>query len=296
MPYSVAVAGSTHNSLILAQSLQSSGNFSLELIITPQPKPSGRKQLPVENPLLSWAKIKNLKTILIDNKIEKKYFDDNLYSRPDFLLVVDFGYILAEWLTAWPKVAAVNVHPSALPRWRGSAPAQMVLLHGEPVSAVSLIQIIAKLDSGPIVSQYPFTVGTNWTQTEYYQHSFELMAQKLPDDLELLAQGKITPKPQPSDSPTPLARKIQKSDAFVAWFEVQQAMVGGQNAIKLERAVRAYHPWPSLWTNLPTKKGESRLKILSVHLDKQQQLVLDQVQIEGQQPALWNQVKNNLRD
>ncbi len=296
MTYSVAVAGSTHNSLFLAQALQSSGNFSLELIITPQPKPSGRKQQPVENPLLSWAKINNLKTNLIDRKIEREYFDDKLYSRPDFLLVVDFGYILAEWLISWPKVAAVNVHPSALPRWRGSAPAQMVLLHGEPTSAVSLIQISPKLDSGPIVSQYPFTIGANWTQTEYYQHSFEIMAQKLPIALELLAQGKITPKPQPSDSPTPLARKIQKSDAFVAWSDIQQAMAGDQSSVNLERAVRAYQPWPGLWTNLPTKNGIKRLKILKAHLDLDQRLILDEVQLEGQLPAGWKQIKNNLKN
>lgn len=296
MTYSVAVAGSTHNSLLLAQTLLNNPNFSLECVITPRAKPSGRTQQQIDNPLLSWAKSHNLKVVLIDKKIEKNDFADILCSRPDFLLVVDFGYILAEWLIDWPKISAVNVHPSALPRWRGSAPAQMVLLHGEPTSAVSLIQISSKLDSGPIVSQYQFAVGKNWTQTEYYQHSFDLMAQKLADDLQLLAKDKITLQPQPQDSPTPIAKRLTKADSYVSWSKLNLAINSGEHALELERAVRAYQPWPGLWTILPTEKGEKRLKILSTRLDHQQRLVLDQVQLEGQKYAVWNQIKNNWKN
>lgn len=298
MIYSVAVAGSTQNTLICAQALVKDQRFKLELVITPKAKARGRKQLFQPNPMESFAQEKNITTFLVDKTIKSSNFDDILSKKFDFLLVVDFGYLLPAELLNQAKVAAVNIHPSALPRWRGSAPAQFVLLNGESSSAVSLIKMDNQLDHGPIITQYPFLVEPNWTQAEYYHFSFDLIAQHLAEDLVKLATSQLHPTLQPDLSPTPLAKKLTKTDSFVAWSIVVKAMEVADKenqAQYLERASRAFSPWPKLWTLLPTVKGEKRMKILKTHLiDKH--LVLDQVQIEGQIPAAWNQVRNVVKN
>jgi methionyl-tRNA formyltransferase len=149
-----------------------------------------------------------------------------------------------------------------------------------------------KLDQGPIVDQVKFAVEPNWTQTEYYQHSFDLICQIFPQKMVDLAEKKISPLDQPEESPTPVAQKLTKADSFIDWLELNKALNSSSYlAPQLEQATRAYSPWPGLWTIIPTAKGDKRMKILKTHLD-QNHLVLDQVQIEGLQPTTWNEVKN----
>lgn len=334
MIYSIAIAGSTQKTLLCTQVLSQDPRFRLQLIIAPQAKTAGRKQLLEPNPMETFGRQKNIPTILIDKTINKIDFEQFISKKFEFLLVVDFGYLIPAWLLNWPKVAAVNVHPSALPRWRGSAPAQFVLLNGEAESAVSLIQMDNQLDHGPIISQYPFVVAKHWTQTEYYQTSFSLITKHLTEDLISLATKQLTPQPQPDLSPTPVAQKLTKKDSFVPWEKILEATnhfdtlrepqgdmlrpaqhdkaQGNSDIIhnqpdnvmlrlskhdlakQLEQATKAYLPWPVLWTLIPTLKGPKRMKILKTHL-VDGKLILDEVQIEGQKEAFFNQVKNILK-
>jgi len=301
MPHLVAIAGSSHKTLTCTQALIRRKDFSIGLVITPKAKPMGKKKLIEPNPMEVYAQTHNLPIIFVDNRLEKSDFEQYLSKNFAFLLVVDFGYLIPTWLLNWPKIAAVNVHPSALPRWRGSAPGQMVLLNGESTSAVSLIKLDQQLDRGPIISQYPFEVNPTWTQLEYYQHSFNLMAQHLGNDLLKFSQGQIKPMSQPDLSPTPIAKKLNKADSFVSWQELLKVITKQDkkdstlihSAQKWHQACKAYSPWPMLWTIIPTVKGEKRMKIIQTHLENHV-LILGLVQIEGQKPAHWHQVKNIL--
>ncbi len=125
--------------------------------------------------------------------------------------------------------------------------------------------------------------------------------------------GRTRPTPQPLDSPTPLARKLDKDDGFIYWSDIQALMNDATHqtdklpylfvslidyfpkktalATYVTRAARALYPWPTLWTKVPTKKGIKRMRIITAKIENNK-LVLEKVQIEGQQPALFNQVKN----
>jgi methionyl-tRNA formyltransferase len=70
----------------------------------------------------------------------------------------------------------------------------------------------------------PFSVDPQWTQLEYYQESFSLVAPQLAEILDGLAQGKISPVPQPADSPTPIARRFTKEDGFIAWSDITKVL------------------------------------------------------------------------
>lgn len=294
MAYSVAIAGTTSRTTLCAQALKDDDRFDISLIISPEAKPIGRKKIITPNPMQVFAQKNKIETVFVKSKIDEVVKKEILsYQRPDFLLVVDFGYFIPEWLLEFPEAMPLNIHPSQLPRWRGSSPGQFVLLNGEKDSAVSIIKMTPKFDQGPIVAQYPFQVQPSWTQTEYYQHSFELASQNLVPVMLGLASGKITPIPQPEESSTPLAKRLTKTDAFVDWSQVMAAIKSNQEeAISIERASKAYSPWPMLWTIIETAKGQKRMQIIKTNLNKDGLLNLDQVKIEGMAVKPWVEVKN----
>lgn len=315
MNYTFGLAGTTDKTTQCAQALLDSANFTCQWVLTPTPQPIGRQQVITPNQTEVWARQHQLPIISIEQKIDQQIKQQISDQVPvDFLVVVDFGYLVPDWLLELPRVKPINVHPSALPAWRGSSPGQFALLYGGLGAGITIMVMNQGLDEGPLLWQQTFTPAPDWTQTEYYQHSLELASQELPRVLTELAEGKLIPQPQPASSPTPTARQLKKADGFVAWELVAGASAADTSPndgstdtsallqqVKQEtgqpwpkviaQAANALQPWPELWTYLPTTKGLKRMKIIRCHLENNQ-LKLETVQIEGQQPASWNQVKN----
>ncbi|MGD9128947.1 MAG: formyltransferase family protein [Candidatus Woesebacteria bacterium] len=354
----IAIAGSSQNSLTCAQTIAADKRFQISWTLTPQPKAIGRKQKIVKNPLQNFAEEKNIPVINVVKKIDQELktkiqkqclvakkknkklssatLKDKIFSSHsselDLLLVVDFGYLIPNWLLELPKIAPLNIHPSDLPKWRGSSPGQFVLLTAEKQSAICLIKMNEQLDQGPIIYKKTFTVQKNWTQTEYYQAAFKLINQNLAQVIFDFSKQKIKAQAQPTNSPTPIARRLTKDDSFISWEKLKIYLAKtkpsflSKEKIKIdqikelnlsrqkrkmpllktwlqknpsleiiEQACRAFQPWPVLWTIIPTTKGPKRMKIWQCHC-KEETLVLDEVQIEGKNKASWHEVKNVLRD
>lgn len=310
----VGLAGSTERTRLMAESLATDPAFQVVWSLTPPPQPVGRQQTVTTNPVELWSREHAVPVIHVPHKLDAAVQAQvealTTEQAIDILLVVDFGYLVPDWLLQLPKVAPLNIHPSALPRWRGSSPAQFCLLYADPTSAVTLMIMSQGLDEGPVIASLPFAVDPTWTTTDYYRVSFELMADQLPDLVkQFVAQP--TSSPQPPTSPTPIAKRLSKTDSFIEWPIVAaaagwlpaDATTASSSLLKdvfettpdwptvLERATRAFAPWPGLWTLIPTGKGEQRLKILATHLDHSR-LVLDTVQLEGKQPSTWAQLKS----
>ncbi|MBT4124651.1 MAG: hypothetical protein HN981_01920 [Candidatus Pacebacteria bacterium] len=289
------IAGSTHRTTQVAKTLHQDSRFSVTHIITPSPRKIGRKQEEKNNPLHQFALDNKITTTLVDKKIDSSIKEKlEKVKKPDILIVVDFGFLIPSWLLDLPKIAPLNIHPSLLPRWRGSTPGPSVLLHGDKKSAVTLMIMNEKMDEGPILSQIPFTVDPTWTQTEYYQTSFDLICEKLGDHIEQFLQKKIIPSIQPTKSPTPTALKLTKEKAFISWNEIKNAMQNGEKATEIERASRAFYPWPKLWTKVITNKGKKRFIIHSCFIDEKKHLQLDKVQLEGKSINNWSEIKNSV--
>lgn len=292
--YKIWIAGSTHRTKQVATTIKADKKIKIELVITPQPRKVGRKQITTINPLHQFALDHQIKTILVDKKIDQQVHQQlKQLTPPDLLIVVDFGFWIPDWLLKLPQKAPLNIHPSLLPKWRGSSPGQNIILHGETESAVTLMQVIKQMDAGPILVQLPFKVEENWNSNDYYQHAFDLICQQLTTYLFEFLEGKITPQPQSIHSPTPLATKITKDQAFISWEALKKAMETGEKAKTIERASKAYYPWPKLWTKVPTNKGEKRLIIHQASV-KNTKLILDQVQLEGKALASWQETEKQL--
>ncbi len=312
-PYTIAIAGSTSHTAQCAEALLQSPLFSISWILTPAPKQIGRNHTLTKNPLHDWAEAHQIPVVLLNKKIDfeiKNTIEQKVrdLGELDFLLVVDFGYIIPNWLLEVPRIAPLNIHPSLLPKWRGSSPGQFVLLYGDRNSGITLMQMDAGLDSGPVIHQERFAVETTWTQNEYYQYSFGLMTPVLAEKIVQFAQnGQKTA--QPSILPTPIARRLTREDGFVSWRTLTTGRVLENELLKevttstnqdtlevIEHACRAFSPWPGLWTMIPTAKGEKRMQILQCHVDSRKGFILDEVKIEGQAQASWSQVKNQIQE
>lgn len=322
-PLKIWIAGTSEYSRLLAEWLHSAPSLQIQGVITPAPKPVGRDHSLTPSPVALWADGKNLPKILVGEKIDeliKNSINEQFSLLPcDILLVADFGYYLPKWLLALPRLAPINVHPSRLPAWRGSSPAQRVLLAGETTSAVTVLKVTPAMDAGDMLAQLEFAVDPNWNSQAYYDTAFGLAARQLATILTQFAAGELTPTPQPTDSPTPMAERLSKADSYVSWSLLAQLMglsskeqdspgtppagllmqtLAGQTTaeqmLQLERATRAFHPWPKVWTLLPTPKGWKRLLVRQVSVDqKTNLLVLNRVQLEGKTETSWNEIKNN---
>lgn len=315
--YSIALAGSTTHTVQCAEAIIKDGLFDVRWILTPPPKPIGRKQILTKNPLHVFAEEHQIPVIFVEQKIDQNVKDQVLahhVSTPlDFLLVVDFGYLVPKWLLELPKLAPLNVHPSNLPRWRGSSPGQFVLLYGEKNSAVTLMVMGPGLDNGPVVYQEEFAVDPNWTQQEYYRYSFTETAKWLSQKIIDLAEKKILPVEQPIESPTPVAGKLRKEDSFVEWELLKACLENSPVPTSREKAspllqevfaqlgswpevlanaTRAFALWPTLWTKVSTRQGEKRLQILESHISSdEKKLVLVTAKLEGKDTQPWSELK-----
>lgn len=316
MSHTVAVAGSTSRTVQCITALHQSPDWNVLWTLTPEDKPVGRSQTRTATPVKNWAQHTNTPCIEVSKGLAPLQETLSSLPQPDILLVVDFGYLVPQWLLKLPNINALNIHPSALPKWRGSSPGQFVLLYGETHSAVSVIEMTAALDAGNIVTSITFTVEPNWTSTEYYKHAFTLIAQNLPEILAAYCSDPSATTPQPETSLTPVARRLSKQDSYIPWKTLHAATTGTpklsdemvqslpallQDSVKnftspaqaFEAAIRAFSPWPQVWTEIQTQKGLQRMKIITASV-QESKLILETVQREGKTPASWSECKSIL--
>lgn len=235
--FRLAIAGSTEYSQKIAKALAKSSIFDLIWVLTPPPKKIGREQLLTINPLAHWAEKDKIITFLVPDNLKNPQLKKQIRAQEvDILLVVDFGYFIPDWLLTFPKIITLNIHPSHLPRWRGSSPGQFAILFkdfqrpwqdqviGGQKSAVTLMTVSKELDAGDIILQKKFTIKEDWTSTEYYQHAFQLINKSLAKNIKQFIEGQLKAFTQTKQSPTPFAQRLSKTDAFVSWSQLKKLM------------------------------------------------------------------------
>lgn len=166
---------------------------------------------------------------------------------PDLLVVAAYGLILPKELLEIPPLGAINVHASLLPRWRGAAPIQRAILAGDQETGITIMQMVEKLDAGPMLLQKAISILPDETAGELHDRLARLGAQALLEVLPAIAAGTISPKSQ-DESQATYADKIRKEEAHLDW---------SQPAWRLAQATRAFNPWPVAFT----RYGDSLLRI-----------------------------------
>ena len=170
----------------------------------------------------------------------------------DVLVVVAYGLILPPPVLALPRLGCVNIHGSLLPRWRGAAPIQRAILAGDAETGVTIMQLDAGLDTGPMLLERVRPIGSQDTAGDLHDALSELGAAALLEALDGLAAGTLKPRAQPAEGAS-YAPKIEKSESPLDW---------SVSAIHLDRKIRAFNPWPVAETRFA---GES-LRVLRARI------------------------------
>jgi len=171
--------------------------------------------------------------------------------RPDLMVVVAFGLLLPAAVLAIPRLGCVNLHASLLPRWRGAAPIARAIEAGDAVSGVSLMQMDAGLDTGPVLATARVGIGAHDTAGDLHDKLARLAARLLAENLRQFAAGELTATPQ-DDARACHAPKLTKAEAQLDWR---------RDAAALERQVRAFQPWPVAFAEIGAAGG-LRLRVL----------------------------------
>jgi len=150
------------------------------------------------------------------------------------MVVVAYGLILPPPALQAARHGAINVHASLLPRWRGAAPIQRAVLAGDAETGVSIMQMDAGLDTGPVFAERRIAIGPDDDTGTLHDKLAELGADLLVGVLDDIAAGRAQARPQ-GDAGATYAKKIDKAETQLRWE---------QSAAELERAVRAFRPTP----------------------------------------------------
>jgi methionyl-tRNA formyltransferase len=160
--------------------------------------------------------------------------------RPEVLIVVAYGLLLPREVLILPRFGCVNIHASLLPRWRGAAPIERAILAGDAETGVSIMQMDAGLDTGPLLLQRRLGIRSDHTGGSLRGELAALGAEALLEALSALAAGTLRPAAQ-SEAGVTYAPRIQKAEARIDWT---------RDALEIERQVRAFNPWPVAETTL----------------------------------------------
>jgi len=199
---------------------------------------------------------------------------EHLGSRaPDLLVVVAYGQILPGSVLAIPRLGAINVHASLLPKHRGAAPVARAILAGDSETGVTIMKMDEQLDHGPILGVRATQIDEREDAAELAARLAEMGAELLVETLEHFDDLRVVGQ---DHSKATVAKKLRKEESELEWE---------LGAVELDRRVRGLQPWPG--ATLPTARG--RVKVLRGHLEGDR-YVLDLIQLPGKKPAPAKQV------
>lgn len=203
---------------------------------------------------------------------------------PDVGVVASFGFKLPADMINAPRKGILNIHPSLLPKYRGTTPVPTAIINGDKVTGVTIIKIDNKFDHGPIIAQAEEEIKTADTSESLLKRLFTVGAEILVTILPAYLEGRIKPREQDHSQAT-YTKKFTREDGQIDWQK---------DPFYLDRFIRAMTPWPGAWTHLRLAGSAGlggqakRLKILKAHL-QDGKLALDVAQLEGKNPVTWKQ-------
>lgn len=263
-------------------------------VITQPDRPKGR-HLHLSPSLVKELALENHLTLLQPPTLNDESFKRKIDElRPDLVIVVAYGQIIPGWLLRLPRYGCVNVHASLLPRYRGAAPIQRVIMDGCEITGVTMMFMDEGLDTGDILLQSAIPIAPDDTAGDLSEKLSRLGAELLLTTIEGLSREAITPVVQDERLATH-APKVEKEEALIDW---------SLSAESIRNLIRALNPQPGaytfyrgkrlkIWEALSGESSREDLKpgiVFDVDARKgfvvgcgQGELLVSRVQLEGKQ-------------
>ena len=240
----VAFAGTPEFAAVALRALIDAG-FEVPLVLTQPDRPAGRGQKRVASPVKQVALAHGIPVHQPERLKDPATHEPLIEVKPDVLVVAAYGLILPQAVLDIPKQGCLNIHASLLPRWRGAAPIQRCLEAGDAETGVTIMQMEAGLDTGPMLLAYAIKVSAGETAASLHDKLALLGGRLIVTALNEIAALQLVP--QPAEGVT-YAAKIDKAEAAIDWR---------QPAAEIERRIRAFDPFPGCTAQL----GDSIIKI-----------------------------------
>jgi methionyl-tRNA formyltransferase len=210
-------------------------------VVTQPDKPRGRSRSTLEpSPVKAIALAESIPVFQPERPRDPAFEAVLRVLEPDISIVVAYGHILPREIIDLPRLGTLNIHASLLPAYRGAAPIQAAIRDGATETGVTIMQMVPKLDAGPVILALPTPIAPDETAGELQLRLAELGAEAVIEALVLLSIGKATVTQQ-DDALATYAVKIVREDARLPF---------SASGERVARLTRAYDPKPGAWTTL----------------------------------------------
>lgn len=225
--------------------------FNLKLIVTKTDKIIGRNKIPEPNEVKKFALENNIEFVEID-KLDlikrEEILNKMVENKIELGISFDFGFIIPEKLFDFPKYKFVNIHFSLLPKHRGASAVQFAILADEKDYGITYHYISAKLDCGDILYQSIYKLNENLTSAEAYEYLFKKTTEEIEEVINNILEEKYSPIKQNEDFSSITYSKTNPKHTFI--FKEDAYSDLSENERLLFRKIKAYNPWPILYTEL----------------------------------------------
>jgi len=203
-------------------------------VVTQPDRPAGRGKVITPPPVKILADKMAIPTIQPERMRDPGTFEQLQVWNPDVIVVAAFGQILRQKVLDLAPFGCINVHASYLPRWRGAAPIQAAILHGDEYTGVSIMKMDAGIDTGPVLLQEKVYLDKAETLDTLTIKLATLGSSLLIKALDGYLSGGLEPKAQPLDGDN-YAPMLNKEDGRLDFT---------RSAVEIDRKVRALNDWP----------------------------------------------------
>ena len=229
----IVFAGTPDFAVPALDALHAAGH-EIAAVYTQPDRPAGRGQTLNESPVKRRAVELGLPLAQPATLRAPEAAADLAAHRPELMVVVAYGLILPLAILGVPRLGCWNIHASLLPRWRGAAPIQRAILAGDTTTGITIMQMDAGLDTGPMLLVRPLPIGARENGGQLHDRLAAFGAESIVAAVEQFLAGRLAAVRQPDEGAT-YAAKIRKQEAVIDWR---------QSSVQIDRQVRAFNPWP----------------------------------------------------
>ena len=245
-PLKIVFAGTPDFAETSLQALLDSPHQVIAVLTQPD-RPAGRGKKLHQSEVKQLALAHGIPVLQPENLKSAEVQEQLRELAPDVMVVVAYGLLIPQIVLDIPRLGCINVHGSLLPRWRGAAPVHRAIVAGDHESGVTIMQMEAGLDTGPMLLSARTAIHDDDTGGSLYQRIAELGAATLVQALDDLPNLQKQARPQPEQGVS-YAHKLKKDEAWLDWQ---------RSSDELYNQIRAFNPWPVAQTRL----GETTLRI-----------------------------------
>lgn len=248
----VVFFGTPELSVLVLRALIDAPEIHVVAIVTQPDKPVGRKHELTSPPVKVVADTAGIPVWQFPTLKNPQAVAQLSSLDADAFVVFAYGKMIPDDVLSIPRLGCLNLHPSLLPAYRGPAPINAPILHGDSETGVTIMLLDSGMDTGPILAQTKVAVASDDTAESLGDRLVAIGAPLLVETLQKYSAGEIKPQAQTEEGIT-TTKKLDREDGLI---------VKGDDPTIIDRKIRAYFPWPGCYMMVKHNGQDLRVKLL----------------------------------